>query len=171
MIRTSFLLLCACAAIVAAGCGSSDPERLDAGKAEGSISAGIKRQLDLDLRVSCPRDVELKKGKKFTCTAKGSDTEKLPIPARQKDAKGNVTWRADIMGTEQVEKSVASEARSKRKIVVALDCPEAVELKPESTFTCAAETPDGQKDTVTVTVEDEKGNVTWAFPDAPPASS
>lgn len=78
---------------------------------------------------------------------------------------GNVSWSADLMGTSQVEESVAAEALEQRAVKLTLDCPDAVELDPGSSFECDAATPKGETDTVDVTIEDKEGNVTWAFPD------
>jgi hypothetical protein len=155
------------AAAVLAGCGSEEPDTLDAGKAEGAISEGIKQQLDVDLRVECPGNVELEKGRKFTCEGTARNSEDIPIDARQKDAAGHISWTARVMGTSRIEESISQEIRKTRNIVVTLDCPDAVQLKVDHEFECRVETPDGQRDRVIVSITDEDGSVSWEVPATP----
>jgi len=73
-------------ALAASGCGTVDTPEL-----EGKIEAGLKDMADLDAKVSCPEEVDLKSGDEFEREA-DADGEKLTIDARQKDDDGNIEW-------------------------------------------------------------------------------
>lgn len=164
-----FALVLLAAALVISGCGGSKEEepRLDANKAAGAISEGVKEQLDVDLRVTCPDDVLLAKEREFTCEGEGGDSETIKIKATQVDDEGNITWNAAVMGTSQIEESVAADIRKERDVIVTLDCPDAVKLAVDHAFECGAEDPDGNKDRIEVKITDEDGSVSWQVPDRP----
>ncbi len=84
----------ACAAAAAgliafSGCGT-----IDADKAESEIEKGIINQTGAQqVSVSCPDDVELKKGDTFKCVGK-VDGQDVPINVEQRDDEGNIRWEA-----------------------------------------------------------------------------
>lgn len=165
MIRFVHGVALATTVMLVSGCGGGDEPTLDAGKAEGAISRGIKEQLDVDLRIECPRGIPLREGRSFTCTGSAEGSEDVEIEARQTDDDGNIAWKADLMATSQIEEQVAASIRESRELIVTLDCPEAVVLEIGHDFDCDVSTPEGEEDIIRVTIEDEDGNVTWVVPD------
>lgn len=148
------------AALAIAACGK-ETQTLDQNNIAAVIEEGIDDQLDLTMNVSCPKDVEQRKGGKFSCTAVSSDNDEFKVRVTQRDAKGNVDWKADILPTSPIERSITEEIFSKRAIRVTLDCPVAVPLDEDSEFTCEAEDDKGNTQDITARVTDDEGNVTW----------
>jgi hypothetical protein len=77
-------------AIALAGCGT---KTLDTDNAEKEIAAGLEEQANVrNAKVSCPDDVEVKKGDTFECKATaGEDSATLAV--EQLDDDGNIRWR------------------------------------------------------------------------------
>lgn len=165
MLHVVRLLTLSAVVLSVSGCGAADEPTLDAGKAEGAISTGIKDQLDLDLRIECPSGIPLKEGRKFTCTGSAENSEDVEIEARQTDTDGNIAWKADVMATSQIEEQVTEGIRESRNLIVTIECPDAVVLEVGHDFDCDVETPEGETDIIQVTIEDEDGNVSWLVPD------
>ena len=73
-----------------AACGS---KTVNTDKAETEIEKGLKQQLKLrSVSVTCPGDVEAKKGDRFDCRAT-SGNDKARIAVTQSDDDGNIRWR------------------------------------------------------------------------------
>ncbi|CAN5541433.1 hypothetical protein BH10ACT11_BH10ACT11_11410 [soil metagenome] len=100
MIR--LLGVCAVVSLLAlsAGCGSSDRggtatggAALNTAKVESAIQESILKQRGVQAQVSCPADVEQKKGIVFSCDAVvDSDTTEFTVT--QTDDDGNVHYEA-----------------------------------------------------------------------------
>jgi hypothetical protein len=98
--RRSLVLLLVLPALVAAGC----TKKIDTNKAERSIKVGLESRTSNGLNiasVSCPKNVEVKKGDTFTCTVKGSNGKTARVNVIQHDDKGNVTYSGDLSGLVQ----------------------------------------------------------------------
>jgi hypothetical protein len=82
--------LTACAAIALTGCGE---KILNTDNAEKEIVKGLEEQTNArDPKVSCPDDVEVKKGDTFECKATaGKDSATIAV--EQLDDEGNIRWR------------------------------------------------------------------------------
>ena len=77
-------------AVALAGCGE---KVLNTDNAENEIVKGLEQQTNVkNPKVSCPDDVEVKKGDTFQCkaTAQG-DTATIAV--EQLDDEGNIRWR------------------------------------------------------------------------------
>ena len=86
-LTAGLLLLCA----GTAGCGEA---KLDTGKAESAIRAGITRQTGVKIEsVRCPDDVEARRGETFRCTARASNGQRAAVEVTQRDDEGSVSWR------------------------------------------------------------------------------
>lgn len=77
--------------LAVAGCGD-DPLTLDHGVVENGIEAGIAQQQHILSTVSCPPDIEARKGRTFVCTATLASGEQLPVDVTATDDKGNVSY-------------------------------------------------------------------------------
>jgi hypothetical protein len=91
-VRTSAALAAALALVLlTAGCGQST---LNTSKLETQIKKTLSDRTGFAIRsVSCPRDVEAKKGAGFRCTVTTERNERVPVNVTQDDAKGGVTWK------------------------------------------------------------------------------
>jgi hypothetical protein len=129
------LPLLALAVLLLAACGK---EVVDTADAEQRIRDSVASQVKADVRsVSCPDDVEAKKGDTFTCTATGGDGTKGPVKVLQQDDKGNVTFLAPLLHTGTAE-SVIEQGVSDRKHINldAVDCPDIVVARRGGKLTC-----------------------------------
>lgn len=83
--------------LLAGGCDISVPwgERiLETDQLEEVLVEEVGEQLDREIEsVSCPRDVEMREGNDFRCTARPEEGEPIVIDVTQDDDEGNVTWR------------------------------------------------------------------------------
>jgi Domain of unknown function (DUF4333) len=166
------LVVALLASFVAAGCHEDRPDRAareDAGTAVGGpnmeqdIADGVLEQLELEVGVTCPEDIEPEEGGSFECEAQvGEDEDAVfPVDVEQTDADGNIEWTARALPTPGVEESIAVEIREQRSVEVEVECPEAVELEVGFEFGCTATEEDGEETPVRATVKDEDGSVSW----------
>jgi hypothetical protein len=81
-------------AVVAAGCSAHAPAamNLNTGKLEDQLETVIHQQTGIVAAVSCPRDIPLKKGNTFACTAVVGKDSNSQVMVTQRDDKGNVYW-------------------------------------------------------------------------------
>jgi hypothetical protein len=96
--RSGLLLGLIAAALLVAGCGDTV---LDATKAEEQLQASVSRSLGQKVSsVDCPSDIEVEKGKTFSCSVKmqkGED-QTVTLEIRNSDADISVT---DIRGSNE----------------------------------------------------------------------
>jgi hypothetical protein len=82
-------------ALAAAGCS----KKIDTDKAERSIKAGLESKSSGRVAiasVTCPHDVDVKKGKRFDCTVKGTNGRTATVTVVQTDDKGSVTYSGNL---------------------------------------------------------------------------
>jgi hypothetical protein len=65
------------------------------------------------------------------------------------------------LNTSKAETEIAKGIRQQTGVTVKLKCPSGVKIKSGKTFTCTATRADGPPLNVAVTMQDDKGNVTW----------
>lgn len=75
-------------------CGVSE---VDIPVVEESITEGVKEQLDADATVTCPEQVDWKKGETFSCEVEGVEGTNEAL-VTMKDDDGNVEW--ELVPTE-----------------------------------------------------------------------
>jgi hypothetical protein len=94
--RTLSLVTAAAGVLLLAGCSASvsTSNTLDNAKLQDEIKSGIERQIPkADVTsVSCPDDVEIKKGGTFTCTVAASGGSTGTVDVTMTDDEGNVHW-------------------------------------------------------------------------------
>ena len=85
------LALLAClVALALAGCAS----KLDTDKIEVELKRGLADRTGARVAsVTCPDDVDAKKGDAFRCTARTARGEQVALRVVQQDDEGSVTWR------------------------------------------------------------------------------
>jgi hypothetical protein len=94
------LPVAALAAVALAGC----TEKIDTGKAEKSIKAGIENRTGGAVGVAsvrCPDDVNVEKGDRFDCRINGTNGKSAKVTVVQRDDKGNVTYSGDLSALVQ----------------------------------------------------------------------
>ncbi len=81
-------------AVGAAGLGACGDSKIDAGKAEAAIQRDLARRTGLAIAsVSCPDDVEAKRGDTFRCLAVARNGDRASVLVTQRDDEGTVSWR------------------------------------------------------------------------------
>jgi hypothetical protein len=82
------------AALAVVGCA----KKIDTDKAERSIKAGLesKSRGATIVSVSCPKDIDVQKGKRFDCTVKGTNGKTATVTVVQTDDKGSVTYSGNL---------------------------------------------------------------------------
>ncbi len=151
-------------ALGAAGCSRS----LDMSALDQSISTGVNDQLALPIAsVECPEgDRPLQAGDTFTCTATPTEGGRLTITVTQKDAEGNVAWEVSktegLLDLDLVETAVTEGLKGQAQVDAKVSCDGRWKAsKAGEVFQCQAETGDGRKATVEVTITDTEGNINW----------
>jgi hypothetical protein len=82
---------CSALALVGAACGKA---KLDTSRLEAQIKKTLTDRTRIAISsVSCPGDVEAKRGDTFRCTATTTRGERVILNVTQNDGKGAVTWK------------------------------------------------------------------------------
>ncbi len=153
-------------ALGAAACGSTTS--LDMGKLEGAITDKT-RELFPGRQVSgaaCPSsdEVEVERGGRFSCTVR-IDGVVATYDVTQDDDEGNVTFAlaTAVLDLAKAEAEAAAGIAEQTGIDATVDCgaDPLLAIEPGGTFECQATEPGGSAATVTFTVEDVEGNLTW----------
>jgi hypothetical protein len=143
------------ALVAAAGaCG----KQLDVSKPERAIAAAIEKRYSIDVEsVSCPKDLEAKKGSRFQCvvTLQG---DRLTADVTQTDSSGGLRYQLaeQILTATSVAKAIRAQYNA-----TSVDCGKRTYwvAHPNRTFTCRARDDAGGAARITVTVRDERGNI------------
>ncbi len=151
------------ATLFVVGCGSSskDAPKLDMKKVETYLSQDASARLDTTISVQCPKHVERAKGKRFACVATTINAIPIPLEAKQRDAKGNVTWHMDARTTDEIETDIVDGIKQQKGREVSVICPDVIPYDDEGTFTCVVGDRKGNLSQVVVTQTDDRGSVTW----------
>ena len=156
--RLPLLTAALLAAVVLAACGE---KTIDSDKGERFIRGVVANQVGARIAsVTCPEDVEAKKGGTFTCVVAGRDGTKGNVVARQRDDEGNVVVNAPFLHVREAEAVMANEIGRQVKAQVRVACPEIVVVKKGGTFACKA-TSGGQTRDVAVTLTDASGRFSY----------
>lgn len=125
------------------------------------VTEGLKEEIDVDFDVTCPKDIEIRKGDTFDCTAIDPDDYEVIVRSTQTDADGTFDWEiVEYYNTEKLEASIAEGLKEQAKIDFTVECPEEVEMAVGADYACVATDPDGEETTIaTETTED--GDINW----------
>jgi hypothetical protein len=141
-------------ALVAAACG----KQLDVSKPERAIAASIEERYSIDVQgVSCPQDLEAKKGSRFQCvvTLQG---DRLTANVTQTDSSGGLRYELaeQILTANSVAKAIRAQYHA-----TSVDCGKRTYwvAHPNRAFTCRAKDDAGGAARITVTVRDARGNI------------
>lgn len=155
--RPTCSLMLACAAVLAAGCGT---KTINSDEAEKQVREELAQQLGASVKsVDCPDEVEAKKGDKFSCTAKGADGTTAKIPVTQTSDSGSFHFSTPLLHTgpaeQQIEQGVSEQVGSE----VTVACPDLVEARKGTKLTCKLEDSSGESHDVAVEVTDAQGSI------------
>lgn len=155
------------AAIAVAAALAACNRNLDIPKSEAAITSGISQKLNLPLAsVKCPESREKKAGDVFDCKAIAATGGELLVKVTQTNGKGDLSWELPrgqmILVSAVVEKYVKNGLAAK-SIDATVDCGGKSRLPVAGkTFECAAKTISDTRQVV-VTMDDDKGKVSWAL--------
>jgi predicted Rdx family selenoprotein len=156
LLLTSLLAVTACS------------KTLDVTAVRDDIAAGLTGQLGLEVTtVQCPEGRAMRAGDVFECAAMPAIGGRLVVRVTQKDDQGQVGWEVarteGLLDLEALAARVQDSLRTQADIEAAVDCGGTLRAaEPGKTFTCTATPGQGDPVTVTVTMNDAEGNVSWA---------
>lgn len=150
--------LAAATVLLLAGCSST----IDAASLETQVQDGLAEQVGGTWTVDCPDSMEIQAGLTAECLATKDDGQTLNVNVTQDDDQGNVTWKVIAeLDTVALQDSISSEIAAQVGGEWTVTCDEAP-LQQGTTSACQATSGDGQIETITVTQDDDQGNVSWA---------
>jgi hypothetical protein len=85
-------LVAASAVLLLGACGETD---VDVAKLEEDIATGVKEQSDVDVEVTCPDQVEARKGTSIECEVTDPEGVTKTATVTMLDDDGKVDWRVD----------------------------------------------------------------------------
>ncbi|HVS62648.1 MAG TPA: DUF4333 domain-containing protein [Thermoanaerobaculia bacterium] len=147
-----------------AGC----QQRLDMDRLSEIVSHGITEQMGLEVTsVECPEGVMIEAGNTFECTAQAEGGGVLQVEIEQEDDEGNVTWKVvameGILDLELLVGQIQSGLAEQAQMEASVDCGGRFRAaEAGDAFQCAVTDAAGNEGTITVTVTDDQGNVSWA---------
>lgn len=156
--RRAFAPIATAAMLVAAGCGSGT---IDADEVEGEIEQQVSIATSEVASVSCPDDVEEEAGARFQCQAKLEGGGKAVVTVTQLDrnefryeVKPGTLEIADDTLEPYLERELAEQGVSAQ-----VNCPELTPVAAGETTTCDVASAGGRQSTLTLTWQDDTGNV------------
>ena len=139
---------------------------LDMERVQTAIKGGLAEQLQMPFAsVTCPESRAMKAGDVFMCTAVAETGGDLRIQVTQTDGSGAINWK--VTNGDKVLSLTKLEAQIKEGLVRQLNVDAVVACggtmrvaKAGQTLECTA-TAGAESRKVLVTMDDDKGNVTW----------
>lgn len=164
MRTTAAVSIAAAAAALLAGCSASvevGGSGYDRAKAQRLVARTVGRQVGAQVdHVTCPADLELRTGARFTCTVVGTDGTRGPAFGRFTDDKGNVHVSAPLLHIREAEQAISGRFVARYGGQVLVRCPEIVRVTAGRTFRCTA-TKGSQRARVEVELTDARGHFTF----------
>jgi hypothetical protein len=153
-------------AIGMAACGTT----IDMDAVGKAVSDGITSQLSLPIAsVTCPSGSRAAKaGDAFECVATPKDGGKLTVKVTQEDDKGNVKWEVvkseGLIDLKATEDAIVKGLKEQASVDATVSCGGGKfrSAKTGASFECQARTQDKGDATVSVTMTDNAGNISWA---------
>jgi hypothetical protein len=149
------------------GCGGSltVTNYLDVERFEGRIADGITEQTGTGIQsVECPDEVAMEAGNDFECSVTDEHGKTGAVRVTQGED-GDTRWKLAggiSINITRLEETLGDGLAAQLGVAIAsVECPDEVVIKAGNDFECTAI--DGQGDTgvVTVTQDDDEGNITW----------
>ncbi len=131
----------------------------------------MARQTDLradQVRVACPEDAEVSKGRTFTCDVTGPDGHTETATVTPTDDDGH--FRFEVSSTihaDELEQSLAQQLSKSAGVdpaQVSVACPDGMTASKGKQFDCTLTAPNGDKVKVVVTLTNSRGGFTATVP-------
>ena len=139
---------------------------LDIERAEAAIKSGLTEQLEMPFAsVECPETRAMKAGDVFMCTAVAQTGGDLRIQVTQTDGSGAIKWTVTngdkLLSLVKLEEQIKVGLARQHNVDAAVACGGKMRVaKAGQTLECTA-TAGAESRKVLVTMDDDKGNVTW----------
>lgn len=141
---------------------------LDIERTEAAIKSGLAEQLEMTFAsVTCPESRAMKAGDVFECKAVAETGGDLDVQVTQNDDSGAINWKLTngdkVLSLTALEKQIRDGLASQLKVDAAVACGGKMRVAVAGqTIECTA-TAGADSRKVLVTMDDDKGNVTWAL--------
>ena len=140
---------------------------LDIDKVEGAIKTGLAEQLEIPFAtVTCPESRTMKAGDAFECKAVAETGGDLTVQVTQNDDSGAISWKLTdgdkVLSLAKLEEQIKEGLARQLNVDAAVTCGggKMRVAKAGQTLECTA-TAGAESRKVLVTMDDDKGNVTW----------
>ncbi len=131
-------------------------------KVETALKGLYSQQTGVPIEsVKCPENANLKAGGTFECQAAAQGIN-FGIQVKMENAQGKFdTKTSGLLILTKIEELLKKSIKEKANVEVTVDCgsQKLRALKSGDTFTCQVKDTKGQSKTATITVKDEKGNI------------
>lgn len=130
-------------------------------QAEETLREFYTKQIGVPIEsVKCPNNVSFKTGSTFECQATAQGV-KFGIEVKIKNDQGGFTTSSKgLLSLAKLETLLQQTIKEKAKVDVTADCGGKIRVaKPGESFTCDIKNDKGQVRKATITVKDEKGNI------------
>lgn len=119
--------------------------------------------------VACPEDVTLESGEPFACEVLAKEGFVTSVDVMPDPKAETFDWTTKGLDIRGLEKAIAAGMLENLELTGQVDCGLGDEKNPfreeavGSTFDCAFVAEDGEAQTISVVVNDAKGNVSWSL--------
>ena len=139
---------------------------LDITKVEAAIKSGLTEQLEMPFAsVTCPESRAMKAGDVFECKAVAETGGDLTVQVTQNDDTGAINWKLTngekVLSLTKLEEQIKDGLARQLNVDAAVACGGKMRVaKAGQTLECTA-TAGAESRKVLVTMDDDKGNVSW----------
>ena len=139
---------------------------LDIDRTEAAIKSGLTEQLEMPFAsVTCPESRAMKAGDVFECKAVSETGGDLTVQVTQNDDTGAISWKLTdgdkVLSLAKLEEQIKDGLARQLNVDAAVTCGGKMRVaKAGQTLECTA-TAGAESRKVLVTMDDDKGNITW----------
>ena len=139
---------------------------LDSEKIENVIKNGFSEQTGITVNfVTCPENIEMKENSVFECEIQTDKGKLITAEVTQSDDRGNINWNAskELISTAAIEQEIQMGIRARLESEVTVNCgsDRFKIISPGQNFNCNTTDNNGNSNLVKVSVNDDRGNITW----------
>ncbi|MGH2428134.1 MAG: DUF4333 domain-containing protein [Candidatus Limnocylindria bacterium] len=163
--RHRFGLLILSLALVGCGGSLTVTRYLDVERLEGTVADGITEQTGTAIQsVDCPDEVAMEAGNDFECAVTDEHGQTGTVQITQGED-GDTRWQLAggiSINVTRLEEVISDGITAQLSTVIAsVECPDDVVMQAGNEFECTATDEQGNTGVVTVTQDDDAGNLTW----------
>lgn len=149
------------------GCGGSltVTRYLDVERFEGTVADGITEQTGTGIQsVDCPDEVAMEAGNDFECAVTDEHGKTGAVQITQGED-GDTRWKLAggiSINITRIEEVISEDLATQVGVaIVSVECPDDVVMEAGNDFECTATDEQGNTGVVTVTQDDDEGNISW----------